>query len=475
MGVGPIQFGGLASGLDTNAIIATLLDLQARPIRTLQGQRTQEQSRLSLIGAFEGLVKTLQDKVSALSSSTGSFFAHSVTPSNEGVASFTITGSPPTGSHTLEVLELASADRYTFENGFADPDAQTIGPGGINFDYDGVNYITLVQTTSSLNEVAAAINTQTDGEVSASVVNTGTEGTPNYQLVLTGKDTGADFAIENIVEVGLGFGASESLTTASNAKVVVDGLEVERSTNVFADVLPGLSFTAQALTPAGEPISVGVEVDVSGSESKLQGFVDAYNGVIDFINKQNTYSEEAGTGGDLFGDSLLRSVRSSIQGALFDVDLATVVADTTGYSTLGLVGFDLDAEGRLTIDSDKLEQKLTADPDALENLFLQDTTNDNTDGVLIKLDAALNNLLKGNTTNAGTSSAFSVASPFDNRRDTLSTLIDSIDDQIQRLEDSLEREEETLIRRFANLESILSGLNSQSAFLAQNLGLSQSK
>ena len=60
MSFGPIQFGGLASGLDTNAIISALMALEARPIDALRLQKSTQQDRLSQIGTLEGLVKTLQ-------------------------------------------------------------------------------------------------------------------------------------------------------------------------------------------------------------------------------------------------------------------------------------------------------------------------------------------------------------------------------------------------------------------------------
>ena len=232
---------------------------------------------------------------------------------------------------------------------------------------------------------------------------------------------------------------------------------MQRSTNVFDDVLPGVSFTAQKV----DTTTFTTDADADGTVENLQEFVDAYNAVVNYIDRQSEYSEDNGPGGVLFGDRILRTVSSAFQRALFDPDLDTVTNDTTGFATLGLVGIELESNGTLSIDADKVKEKLLEDSEAFENLFT-----DETDGVLTKLNTELDNLLDGGTSIDGET----LDSLFTGRRKALDSIVESIDDQIERLELNLERFEESLVQRFANLESIIGGLNSQSAFLAQNLG-----
>jgi len=222
--------------------------------------------------------------------------------------------------------------------------------------------------------------------------------------------------------------------------------------------VPGISFTALA-EEQGE-ISFTTDLDVESTKEKLQEFVDEYNAVVEFVNRQNSYDEEQGPGGVLFGDYLLRRVSSTLNLALFNPDLDAVKADTEGYSTLGLVGFDLQTDGTITIDDQDFAAKLTTNPEAFEALFT-----DASEGVLVKLDEALDGLLDGATV----SGAGTFDSVFTGRRNALDSIIDSLDDQIERLEYNLERFEESLVQRFANLEAIVGGLNSQASFLANNL------
>lgn len=154
-----------------------------------------------------------------------------------------------------------------------------------------------------------------------------------------------------------------------NATAEIDGLLVERETNEFGDVLAGVGITATAADP-NKTITFTVEADHAAIKKNVKEFVDAYNKVVGFINTQNTYSEDQGPGGDLFGDPILRDVKSRIDQALFGVDIDTVAADTEGYSTLSLVGIKKQSDGTLLVSDSDLEDKLTTNIDAFADLFV---------------------------------------------------------------------------------------------------------
>lgn len=453
MGIGQIQFGGLASGLDTSAIISAILNAERNPIRLLERQKDDQQSRLSLIGTLEGLVETLQKKASELTGE--SFFAFSTTSSDEGVAAFSVDGGALEGSYEIDVQQLASADRHAFQ-GVTDPDTD-LGAGTISFTYSGTDYtIDVDAASSSLDEIAAQINSEAGDAVHASVINVGADGNPSYQLVLSGGDTGADYQISSLSATYAELGSATEITDAQNARVAVDSLVIERSSNEFADVLEGVTFTARSEGTT----TFAVSVDTEGTKEQLEELLDAYNDVVDFMNGQNAFSEEGGPGGALFGDSVLRSVRSALQGALFDVDLAVVQADTEGYSTLGLVGVDLGSDGRLSIKDSVFDAKLAANRDALASFF-----SDESEGLFAKLDEAISALVDTETNENGVL----IEGAFDRRRTTINSLVKTYDSQIDRIEDRLSALEESLVLQFSNLESLLSGLQSQSSFLAASL------
>lgn len=460
MTLGGIQLGGLASGLDTGAIIDAIMLAEGRSLRTVTRRKESEQSKLTLLGTFEGLVNKLRDKARDLQAASN-FFAHKLTVGEEGIATFTLGGSAVAGAHTLEVLSLASADRYAFA-GVASPDT-VLGTGTIGFNYGATAYSVNVAAGSDLNDIAAAINSAAGADVTASVVNAGTATTPSYQLVLAGDDTGADFTITGLTSSVAGLAGATRVSTASNASVVIDGLAVQRANNLFSDVLPGVSFTVSRKTTLDTPVSFTVDLDPAGVKENVKGLVDAYNEVIAFINKQNTFTLEGGAGGELFGDGALESVRSTMRRALFDVDTDAVAADNQGYSTLSLLGIALQADGSLKVDDAKLEAKISGNLELFSEFFRHEgvAENHSDKGLFGRVDGMLDDLLDSSTAPNGKR----LEGLIGGRKSSIQRQSKEFDKEIERLQTRLDKLEESLVQKFASLERLLSGLQSQQAFL----------
>jgi len=462
-----IQFGGLASGLDTGAIIDAILAVEGRALTVLQDRKSGEQNKLNLLGTFEGLVNKLRDKARDLQQA-GNFFAHKLNLGQEGIASITLSGGAQAGAHELEVFSLAAADRYAFD-GVTDPDNTALGTGTVAFDYQGTSYsIDVVAGSDNLNDIAAAINSAAGDDVTATVVNVGTSQSPSYQLVIAGDDTGADFAITGLTSTVAGLTNATRVSEASNAEVAIDGLSVQRSTNVFSDVLPGIAFTVSRVTAAGEALSFTVDVDPEGIRKNVQEFVDAYNAVVDFTNKQNTFSTEDGPGGPLFGDSVLATIRTNLRRALFVPD-NTVLAQNPDYGSLGIIGIELEKDGHLSIDQKTLDEKLNGDLQAFEQFFNRADDEGTADvderGIFVRLEETLDSILDRSTTPGG----IQIEGLFQARRSSIGRLIRSLDDEADRLQFRLDKLEETLIQKFSSLEQLLGGLQTQQAFLNANL------
>jgi flagellar hook-associated protein 2 len=263
---------------------------------------------------------------------------------------------------------------------------------------------------------------------------------------------------------------------------VLDGLTIERTTHEFNDVVTGVSITATSTNP-DELLQFTVEADQTAIKKKLKDFVDAYNEVIEFVNQQNTYTEDVGPAGKLFGDPILSSVRSRIDGALFGVDVADVTADTLGFSTLNLVGIERQNDGTLLIDDTTLADKLAEDIDAFADLFVDFDGFDNggadvsspdyfTDtsadaGLAASLDRAIERMFDSIEGANGQV----VKGLFDARNETWNADLRRFDRQIDAKEVYLERFEANLVQRFARLEELIGGLNAQGASLQAALGL----
>ncbi|MEM1453066.1 MAG: flagellar filament capping protein FliD [Planctomycetota bacterium] len=501
-----ISFTGLGSGLDTAAIVSQLVALERLPINALQSRRGTEQRRLDLVGQLGDLVKSLKTKAENLSTPS-EFYAYAATITDETVAAITADSNASPGSHSLDVQRLAGTDRWAFDAvSSRDTNLTDVAGQQISFRVGTTDYtLTVDPDDSTLDSIAGQIEEMAPDAIEASVVNTGTETNPSYQLVLASKVSGEEGRITDIFSnvqgsteaLAIAWAAPDAdgeaqstnnVTVGNDALAVIDGLLIRRSTNSFSDVIEGITIDVRSTTESGAA-TINVEADREAVRGRIDEFVTAYNEVIDFMNRQSTFTPGEGedssgtTGGLLFGDSLLGNVRRSLQSALFDVDLDTVINDTDGYSTLSLVGIEQDRDGKLSVDSAVFDEKFTENIDALMDLFADtdgfdnggaepntpdyyvDTTADSglMDRLVREIDQMFGSLASGD-------SEVEIQGIFDLREDAIRATIDRFDDQIERRETRLEDYEETLILRFARLEELLGGLNAQGAALTNTLG-----
>ncbi len=109
-----ISFGGLASGLDTNAIIDALMEVQRRPILAAEGRMfVQDEKRQALQqvgGSFSTLLGTLDSlrKTSTFTTQGTSVLAQTV---DVGKVQASSNGSAPLGSFDVDVLQIATSTR----------------------------------------------------------------------------------------------------------------------------------------------------------------------------------------------------------------------------------------------------------------------------------------------------------------------------------------------------------------------------
>ena len=499
VGSSGISFSGLASGLDTSAIVRQLVALERIPIQLARAQQGEQQDKLDKLGQFGDLVKALQSKAESLSTSEG-FTKLSIKGQDGDTASVSANDSAIQGTHIMEVLNLSSIDRWAFD-GVSDDAANlgTVDGQTVDFDIGGTSYsVALGAGNSSIEAVANAINGAAGDDVNASVVNTGTDSSPNYQLVLAAKKSGDENRVSNISSSlpsliitysapdGNGAATSASnLTVGLNASAEIDGLTITRSNNDFSDVLEGISLDAVGVGTT----TFTVEPDKAAIRAEVDGFLKAYNDVIKFINTQNTFTAseeegEAGTTGELFGDRVLSTVKRAMTRGLFDVDIDVISADTEGYSTLSNVGITTDNDGILSIDDEIFDAKLLGNLEAFTDLFVdtdgfvrdpsaspntpgyyEDTTADS--GLLATLARGLDQLF-GNLPDNNPNIV--VAGIFDLRKATYDRNIDRIGTDIRDKERRIEDFEENLVLRFARLEQLMAQLNSQGAALSATLG-----
>lgn len=350
---GEIYISNLGS-FDYQSILNMYYQANSLPIQLLQSQESKIDSEIKAYNDFETKINDFYDAFDSLTSTPVEGKVLNVVGQDVLAAQITDESAAIPGSYSVTVDQLAKNDIWLSQSGKSLDEAVATADGTLQISYAGevvatIDYDTNVDDTSkpsTLQEIVDAINSAQD-KVRASLVYDGS----SYYLLLTGKDTGANNTIE-LKEVGdgdlldqlqLGDNYSDShVQTASDAEVTVFGKTLTSSTNTFTDAIPGVTFTVESTGTA----TINIETDTSQFEDALNKFIQAYNDIVDFVQK------EGGKDGVLSGDTTLQMIRSAILSRLqplFNLNLIDVDQDT----------------GHLSIKTDVLSSLEEESPDTL--------------------------------------------------------------------------------------------------------------
>ncbi|MBN1242998.1 MAG: flagellar filament capping protein FliD [Spirochaetales bacterium] len=205
-----------------------------------------------------------------------------------------------------------------------------------------------------------------------------------------------------------GFRPRNARDTAGDAVVVMDGVEMTRSTNSIDDIIPGVTLTLKSASD--DEVELAIEPDRDAVKEAIIELVGNYNRLMVEINvlqrndeklisevtylsddEVEAYKKQLGT---LSADSSLSSLRSSLQRAMMNPypvgDGRMALLASLGISTNASRGGGYDASkmrGYLEIDEKALDKALEANFEAARRLFGYDT-----DGDLI-VDAGVGHML----------------------------------------------------------------------------------
>lgn len=440
-----IQFGGVASGLNTNALIEGLVKLERRSIDLLKGQQVRFQAQLGIFATLGSSLSSLKSAAQALSLSTD-FHKRAAATSDATVLTAAADSTAQLGSYTITVSSLAKAKSlqstsYTSTADVLGTGTLTIAVGGTNTD------IVIDATNNTLTGLKEAIN-NSGAAVTASIVNVGA-GTADYRLVVQSKNTGTANAVTISGTLNGGSdpfaGGGDLVQAASDAEFTVNGLVVQRSSNTVSDVMPGVTVTL--LKDGGASSTVTVSSDTEALKGSIRKFVDAYNAVMKIANDQFKLDAATGRQGALAGDPVLRGISQRLRAAV-----SAAGGNGASFTHVSDIGISFQKDGSLTLDDAKLTTALTSDPDGVKNLFIS-SQNGIGKRVPEVVDAFIS--LAGGALSA--------------RQTGINASIASLEKKIAREEQRIATFEKNLVNQFTALEKLVSQFNQQSQFLSQRL------
>lgn len=429
---------GVGSGLDLETLVQGLMRVEQKPLDALKQKLSSYNTRISAMGTLTSQLSALQTaaqgmKPSALQSALDKFGTYTGKVGNESVAGATIGSGAQSGSYTLEVTQLALAQKTRI-----DGDDITIG-GQIDFTFaDSSKDFSVTPSGSSLASVANAINQAGKG-VTASIINGGVDGP---QLVLTGEEGAANaFSVGGTGITGL----SVNVSASQDAKLKIDGIEVNSASNSVKGVIEGVTLELKSVN-AGSPTTLSVTAAYDDKiKTALEGFVKSFNEVIGNIKTLGSYDSETQKAGTLNGHRVLRETQSELRGLVFQ---AGTTLDKDGESMmLSKLGITFQKDGKLELDSSKLAKAIGDDPATVANFVAE---------IGRRFDTGVNKL-------AGIGGTVQSAS------DSLKASVSSLEKRQTALEDRLASVEARYRKQFSALDVLVSSMNSTSSSLASQL------
>ncbi len=260
------------------------------------------------------------------------------------------------GVTTVNVSQLAQKDVFqsdiidgTTKNGTVDAGTLNITVGGVTTSFD--------TTGKTYQELADEIHSKTG--MSASLEQVGSD---SYRLIIKSSDTGLDNALKITGEASEALGYTTNGTTkneanhilkAQNLEATIDGVDYNVSSNVIT-VDGGLKIT---VLKQGEA-SINVSDDKAQISSQVNLFLEKYNEFVTMIDEAVSNQET-----QISDKSALRNLQSAIKEKIFG-------EYGNDNKSLFNYGFEVDKEGRLSVNTTTFQNAIDNDFEGLRDLFI---------------------------------------------------------------------------------------------------------
>jgi flagellar hook-associated protein 2 len=447
-----IAFGPINSGLPKN-IVEQIIAAEKIPLQQMETRKAKIGNKKKLLSDLTQKVEAIRGNIFANKSSR-SFRELKINVSDTGTIGASVDKNLANpGNYQVEVVQLAQKSS-AISNGVEDKDETYLGVGYLQYELPNgeTKEVYIDSENSSLSGIAKLINKDSSNGMNATVVNSGDGSDTPWKLLITLSETGDDkkakfpdlYLVDGMEDIWF-----EGHRDAQDAKIKLDGFEIELPKNETTDLIPGVSLDFKKAKP-GEEIAIEVAEDNGKIAGKIDDLVKNVNEVLKFIKEQNTLDETVDTSQTLGGDLTLQTLESRIRGAIFKN-----IKTDFGNKRIGDLGLTFQRSGLLKLDSEKFESALKKNYEVVAQIIAGKYTKE--DG---KLKGFMDNM--EDVINAALSSNGGILKSRDRG---LKSQIDQIDRRIESKQRQIDRKEEMLKQKFARLEETITRIKGQGAGL----------
>jgi flagellar hook-associated protein 2 len=435
------------SGIDPT-MVEKLIEVERQPIRAVEQRKNKKLEEQKSFRELSGLVGALGASLNAMRNPTD-FVKLKVESSHPDIVDGTVDTSAVPGAYEIEVRSTARTHKLLTDS-YPDKDETPVGFGYMTIELDdGSTFdIDIDPGASTLTDVARQINGAGAG-CKAVIVNTKENlenpDEENFRLLVISEKSGKQAKV--YIDPDTTYLDFKEQVTGRNLEMMFEDVPVFDEDNTVEALLQGVVLNVKRAEP-GTKVTVKIDYDPDKALEEIKKFVESYNKLNEFIDKQFQVDPETNKAGLLSGDNTLRAMRRSLQ--------ATLQNQVNGkYRNLADVGITSDGKtGALKLDETKVKQALSEDYMGVAKMFTQSELGP---GVATRLSDSIRSM----QTNQG---GFIASKDREYKR-----VMQGFDDDIARKERLASQRAEGLKRKFAALDSLVSGMNAQGQALQQRL------
>ncbi|MWN90933.1 flagellar filament capping protein FliD [Gilliamella sp. Pra-s65] len=459
---------GIGSGIDLGEILNQLEAAEKTRLTPITTQQKAINAKISGFGKLKSALTTFNTATAKLQKKE--LFQSRTATGNNDYFSVKVNSKAALGNYAVTVDQLATS--HGVATSAINDKATQLGNGNetrtITIEQANGDKldVTLSKDETSLEAIANAINNaqfvDENGKTSPSTMNAAVvrSGDGRYQLAITSKETGELQTITSITSDDeklneiIGFDINQpnnshmtEVSKAQDAKFSFNGIAITSSSNTVKDVVAGVDLTLKATTTTSQ--NLAITADVEKAEEAIKEWVEAFNQLqstistlTQFTADEKNSKELNSSNGPLVGDATLRNIDQSIR-SIFSKGQAGE------FSVLAQIGINMDKNGTLTINENKLKNALSENSDAVATLF---TGDGKTTGIANEVFAKVSGFIDSD-------------GMIDSATNGLNATLKSLDKRHEQVSNSIEQTIERYRVQFTKLDVLINSLDSMSNYL----------
>ncbi len=446
---------GVGSSILTQDVLDQLRAAdEAKFIQPIDFELANQRDKESAFDVLDANMTNLIDSIDALK--TPLLYDERLATVSGTSVSVTADANTDLQSFTLDVTKLAT--KQIEQSGAFTSSTELIanGAGVMNLNIDGQDFEISYDETTTLEGLKNSINDIAGDKVDATIVQISSG---EFRLFISSADTGTAQNI-TITDNADGLGANlkdgrlttdfdlAAIQTGEDANFTFNGQAIVRSSNNVTDLVVGLDITLK------EVGSSTVDISQNRDEimTKIDSFVEKYNAAITELARLTKSSIDSSERGIFSSESTIKGMKRALE------DMFAVVGG--GVATMFEYGFDIDEDGKMSIDKDVLNSKMDENSANVEAFFSggtftnADLSTTEVTGIFGEMSIEVGAYTDYNAT-------------LDQYKESLSESISALEDRKLTTTERLDARYEILKRQYAAYDAMIAKLNNASSMFTE--------